>query len=332
LALLAEHGSHAAALGWRTEELFGLHRNHAVARVSASGLARFIHGGSVIELNEQLARIRRQSGAVLTYRRTEPQPGAVPAWELHHREGDDMDYSMDFDAGAQDLGPWLTWHAALTRDGAHAAGTWSVKDSAGRASVNLMAGFVFDWPGTKTGWVQAGGVPGVAPRKQWNASRGRFERQPGDDWKRAMRAPVAYLLNGTPTLAIWEQNSAAAWIGFCDLMVLLRAGAPGELPKLPLVSFTGHRSVKLGNGITLVPMFKVLRYVPRPVCLPDEDAAVQSPADAWGASPSSARTAGTAVSSASGGNGSAEPVQTPCGAPAAAGGDTEPLIDDELPW
>lgn len=81
-ALLAAHGSHAAALDWRTEELFGLHCECAAARVAASGLARFIHGGSVIEITDQLARIRRQSGAVLTYRRTEPQPGAVPAWKL----------------------------------------------------------------------------------------------------------------------------------------------------------------------------------------------------------------------------------------------------------
>jgi hypothetical protein len=54
-ALLAEHGSHAAALDWRTEELFGVHREHATARVAASGLARFIHGGSV-EITHELAR------------------------------------------------------------------------------------------------------------------------------------------------------------------------------------------------------------------------------------------------------------------------------------
>jgi hypothetical protein len=73
-ALLAEHGRPAAALGWRTEELFGLHREHAAVRVAASGLARFMHGGVVVEINQQLARIRHQSGSVLTYRRTEPQP------------------------------------------------------------------------------------------------------------------------------------------------------------------------------------------------------------------------------------------------------------------
>jgi hypothetical protein len=69
-ALLAALGAHAAALGWRTEELFHLDSDHPLARVAASGLARFIHGRSVVEITDHLARIQRQSGVVLTYRRT----------------------------------------------------------------------------------------------------------------------------------------------------------------------------------------------------------------------------------------------------------------------
>ena len=80
--LLIEHGPQAAEMGWRTEELFGFHREYPAARVVASGLARFIHGGAVIEITDQFARIRRRSGAVLTYRRIAPQPGTIPAWEL----------------------------------------------------------------------------------------------------------------------------------------------------------------------------------------------------------------------------------------------------------
>ena len=84
------------------------------------------------------------------------------------------DYSMDFDAGAGEQGPWLRWHAAPTRDGAHGPGTWSVKDAAGSTTVNLTNGAVFDWPGSVTGWMQTSGTPGVAPQKRWNASRARF--------------------------------------------------------------------------------------------------------------------------------------------------------------
>ena len=85
LALFATHASRLVVLGWRTEELFGLHRDHPSVCVAASGLARFIHTGAVIEITGQLASIRRLTGSVLTYRRTDPQPGAVPAWELHQQ-------------------------------------------------------------------------------------------------------------------------------------------------------------------------------------------------------------------------------------------------------
>jgi hypothetical protein len=182
--LLATHGAHAAALGWRSDEMFGLHRKSPAVRVAASGLARFLRGGSIIEFTAQHARIQHLSGAVLTYRRTEPQSGAVPAWELY-KEIMPVEYSMDFDAGHRDSGPWLTWHAASTRDGVHAQGTWSVHDRSGRIAVDLSSrGFVFDWPAARTGWMQPGGAPGVAPQKRWNATRAKFERQPDEEWTR----------------------------------------------------------------------------------------------------------------------------------------------------
>jgi hypothetical protein len=325
LALLGCHGPRLAALGWRTDELFGLDRDHACARVAASGLARFIHGGRVIAIDAEGASIRRLTGAVLRFTRTIRQPGVVPAWELHKENCTVVDYSIDLDAGQGDSGPWLAWHAAPTRDGAHQAGTWSARDAAGRTTVNLTPGLVIDWPASKTGWIQAGGVPGVAPQKRWNASRAKFEKQPGDDWKRAMRAPVAYVLNGTPAFAVWEQNSAAAWMGFVDLMSLLKETAPRELPKLPLVTFTGHRQVKLGNGVTLVPQFKLSRFVDRPTCLPDEDTLVHSSGDAWGSSAQriASRGSGSAMQMAS----NATPL--PTSEPAEAGGQ---LVDDEIPF
>ena len=339
LDLLAVHGLRLAALAWTTEALFGVHKSHPAARVAASGLARFLHGGSVIELAEQFARIRRLTGAVLTYRRSDPQLGAVPAWELYQGENSMTDYSMDFDAGAGEQGPWLRWHAAPTRDGAHGPGTWCAQDDAGSTTVNPTNGAVFDWPGSVTGWMQTSGTPGVAPQKRWNASRARFQRQPGEDWKRALRIAVAY----TPEArAVWEQASAAAWIGFTDLMTLLKATAPGALPQLPLVALTGHRATKLSNGMTLVPVFKVLRYVARPLCLPDEDAVAQASGDAWnGQTAPAPRTPATPQPPPSGSNGAAGGIQMagghtaplPAGPawPSSASGD-EPLIDDEIPF
>jgi hypothetical protein len=83
LALLRDHGDRLAALGWTTLDLFGLHRTLPAVRVDASGLVRFIHGGTITGITATTAGIRRPTGAVLTYRRTAPHPDTVPAWELH---------------------------------------------------------------------------------------------------------------------------------------------------------------------------------------------------------------------------------------------------------
>jgi hypothetical protein len=90
LALLAEHGPRLARLGWTTLDLFGLHDTRPGVRVSHSGLARFLHGDAIAELTERHARIRRRTtGSVLTFYRSPAQPGAVPAWDLHHPQQTD---------------------------------------------------------------------------------------------------------------------------------------------------------------------------------------------------------------------------------------------------
>jgi hypothetical protein len=138
---------------------------------------------------------------------------------------------------------------------------------------------VFDWPTTQIGWMQTSGITGVAAQKNWNASCAKFERQTGDDLKHALRLPVAYTREAR---SIREQAFAAAWMDFYDLMALLKDTAPSNLPNLPLTSWTDHRQVKGGSGVTLVPTFKTLRFVPRPLCLYDEDAIAQPSGDAWG--------------------------------------------------
>jgi hypothetical protein len=171
-------------------------------------------------------------------------------------------------------------------------------------------------------------------------------RQPGDDWKKAFRVQIAYLSSGQPARAVWEQAQTAAWQCYISTMTLLKETAPANLPNLPLVAFTGHRAVRLGAGTTLIPEFKLLRYVPRPACLPEQDDAPpppqlsvaawseqpqqQSDGAAWGlamapAAPPAPRTAG---------NGDAGvPVQTTTALPATApptGGGT--IIDDAIPF
>jgi hypothetical protein len=178
--------------------------------------------------------------------------------------------SLDLDAGIGDSGPWLSWHAAPTRNGGIQPGQWSVRDGAGRTAINLTSpGLVVDWPNSRIGWMHTSGMPGVAPEKQWSEDRSKLGRRPGEDWKKAIRVQVAY---GPDMRAVWEQAGTGSWATFAAIMALLREHqADAQLPKLPLLTFTGHDAVRLGVGTTLVGRFKLLRFVPRPACLEEED-------------------------------------------------------------
>ena len=72
---LARWGSAAHSLGWTALDLFGVHPT-ASGRVDVMSLLLLIQGGEVLALTATAATIRRQTGAVLTFRRP-ALPGAV---------------------------------------------------------------------------------------------------------------------------------------------------------------------------------------------------------------------------------------------------------------
>jgi len=69
-------GQTAHQLGWTAADLFGVHPVAPAARFDVMGLFPLLHGGAVIALTEDAATIRRQSGATLTYPRSD-RTGAV---------------------------------------------------------------------------------------------------------------------------------------------------------------------------------------------------------------------------------------------------------------
>jgi hypothetical protein len=73
---LSRWGAAAHALGWTALDLFGVHPTAPAARLDVVGLLLLICGGDVIALTADSATIRRMSGAVLTYRKSD-QTGAV---------------------------------------------------------------------------------------------------------------------------------------------------------------------------------------------------------------------------------------------------------------
>jgi hypothetical protein len=73
----------AAALGWRTLDVFGVHDLKPAERHDAAGLVWTIQGREIVAIAENSARLRAKTGAVLTYaRRDPPDPEAVAVWEL----------------------------------------------------------------------------------------------------------------------------------------------------------------------------------------------------------------------------------------------------------
>lgn len=191
-----------------------------------------------------------------------------------------------FDPGSSgDTGPWLSWRANATPDGRFPPHSWLVRSGEERTLADLTKGVVFDWISAKTGWQERGNaVKGVAPKKGWNASIGKFEPRPGDNYGRLLHIPVA--LSATERV-VWEQDALGAWLGFVDLMGLLREPAPLRLPDLPLIACVGQQAMKLGAGTTVKPKFQIMRFVPRPPCLPESPASGNGGGDdAWGKDPS----------------------------------------------
>jgi hypothetical protein len=79
---LREWGDTAVTLGWSKLDVFGVHPVKPAPRVGCWGLALFIQGGRVVAITDSSATIRRQSGAVLVWRRHDYGTERVPLWRL----------------------------------------------------------------------------------------------------------------------------------------------------------------------------------------------------------------------------------------------------------
>lgn len=171
--------------------------------------------------------------------------------------------SFDFDAGAGGSeGPWLVWSARGTQDGAVPPKTFYIRDQDGKEPFDLTKGVVMDVENMRSGWQRSEGLAGVAPEWRWNASVGRMEDQPGDDWKKGIQIRCAI---GGGKVATWEQAGAAAWNGFVGIVPALQAG-PGD-GKLPLVRLADTKLQQFKRGSTVEPVLEVVKWVPRPDCL-----------------------------------------------------------------
>jgi hypothetical protein len=84
MIFLDRWGLQAAALGWKTSDIFGCHREAPLARCDMQGLVFVIGSGEVVAVTAATAAIRTKGGSLLTFRRMPVPPGERPAclWEL----------------------------------------------------------------------------------------------------------------------------------------------------------------------------------------------------------------------------------------------------------
>lgn len=76
----------AAALGWKTSDVFGVHGAKPVERFDAAGLVWLLRGAEVVAIAEMTAKVKTASGAVQTFSRRDPEhPEAVAIWSLEPR-------------------------------------------------------------------------------------------------------------------------------------------------------------------------------------------------------------------------------------------------------
>lgn len=182
-----------------------------------------------------------------------------------------MNAFSDFDTGGGGSeGPWLQWSARGTLDGEIPPKSFLIRDADGK---RLFTGFsengvVLDVENMQTGWCYSSGAQGEAPDWRMNASISRFEKQPGEEYKKGFKMRCA--IGGGKT-ASWDQAGAAAWNAFVGIVPALQQ-QPGP-NKLPLVRITGTKLQQFKRGSTVEPVLEVVKWVDRPDCLKDGVAA-----------------------------------------------------------
>ncbi len=128
----------------------------------------------------------------------------------------------------------------------------------------------------KLGWSKSDGMEGVAPERRWNPSALQALPRPDETktmqgsfvWRNCMSIRAAI---GEGKTATWEDDGWGVYAGFDRL--LLRQINPGFSANeglCPMVRCVGYEDSGKGTNTTSIPVFEILRWVPRPDCLKED--------------------------------------------------------------
>jgi hypothetical protein len=85
--LLDRWGAQLSAMGWSTEDVFGIHGEKPIKRFERAGLVRFLLRNEVVEITPETARLVSTTGAVQIYRRSPLRgEGWTVPWNLGSTE------------------------------------------------------------------------------------------------------------------------------------------------------------------------------------------------------------------------------------------------------
>lgn len=127
----------------------------------------------------------------------------------------------------------------------------------------------------KLGWSKSDGEIGKAPERRWNASPLRSEQRPSEEktaqggyvWRNALSVRAA--IGGGKTVT-WEDEGWGGYKGFSALIKAINAGFAANEGLCPMIRCTGYADEGSGNNSTFVPLFEIVKWVPRPACLAEE--------------------------------------------------------------
>lgn len=127
----------------------------------------------------------------------------------------------------------------------------------------------------KLGWSKSDGETGKAPERRWWASVLRSEQRPDESktaqggyvWRNSLHVRCA--IGGGKT-ATWEDEGWGGYKGFSALIKQINAGFAANEGLCPMVRCTGYADEGSGNSATSVPLFEIVKWVPRPDCLKED--------------------------------------------------------------
>ena len=167
---------------------------------------------------------------------------------------------------------FVSWHALGSAE--KQPQSFSLRsDGVSRPYPEMSTGLVWDIEAIETGWQiwPDGGQKTQIP----NPAIHQPLPSPGEGYTKYVKIPMAQDPN---TVVLWDQASAGAWKGFCQVSAIIAQQAQQYPGLLPVIMFTDATLTSSGLNSTHVPNFQIAQPAPQPQAAPQMPPA---PTGAW---------------------------------------------------